>query len=190
MNERLRRRLLEMQTADTNIREELARSGELSADYHPKMEEIHLKNAGRLKKIIAAHGWPGKKMVGKDGAEAAWLIVQHAVALPDFSRKCLKLLQKAAAEGEAEPWQAAYLEDRINFFEGNPQKYGTQADWNEAGQMQVWQLQNAGDVNEYRAAVGLPPLKTLVWETKETAPENIAWRRARFLDWAKEIGWR
>src|SRR3954453_2080197 len=32
----------------------------------------------RLAAIIAAVGWPGRSLVGEDGADAAWALAQHA----------------------------------------------------------------------------------------------------------------
>lgn len=193
MNGSLRRKLSEMVAEDKQKREELAQTGELFEGYHPKMEEVHLKNARELDRMIDEHGWLGKSLVGAGGAEDAWLIVQHAISLPDFQRKCLLLLEKAVEKGEAEAWQAAYLEDRIKIFEGNPQRYGTHSDWNEEGKMQVCHLENEKKVNEYRARVGLKPLENLIWENRETEenkPKDWRKRQNEFSDWAKKVGWR
>jgi hypothetical protein len=193
MKEELRKKLLKMAAEDACVREKLAASGELFEGYHPKMEAVHLKNASELEKIIDEYGWTGKSLVGKDGAEAAWLIVQHAISLPEFLRRCLGLIEKAVAEGEAEPYQFAYLQDRINYLEGKPQRYGSQSDWNEQGKMQVWTLENEEKVNEYRAEIGLKPLERLIWENEETEankPEDFHKRQAEFLQWAKKVGWR
>ncbi len=185
--------MLAMSAKDLLVREELARTGELFDGYAPKMEAIHLENAAELEKIIDEFGWTGISLVGKDGAEAAWLIVQHAISLPEFSRKCLKLIKKAVAENEAEANQFAYLQDRINFFEGKPQKFGTQTDWNADGKMEVWRLENAEKINEYRAEVGLKPLEKLIWENAETignAPKNFAEHQRKAKEWMEKIGWR
>lgn len=193
MNEDLRIKLLEMTAKDARLREELAKTGELFDGYAEKMEAVHLENADALEKIIDEFGWTGKSLVGADGAGAAWLIAQHAISLPEFSRKCLKLLEKAVAAGESEAWQAAFLQDRIAFFEGKPQKYGTQSDWNADGKMQVWTLENPEKVNEFRAEIGMKSLETLIWEnaeTRENAPQHFAERQQKYEDWLKKTGWR
>ncbi|HSK74206.1 MAG TPA: DUF6624 domain-containing protein [Pyrinomonadaceae bacterium] len=194
MNEELRQKLIEMKAEDLRVREELAKTGELFDGYAPRMEQTHLKNAAELERMLEENGgWLGKSLVGEDSAEAAWLIVQHAISLPEFQRKCLKLIEEAVENGEAEAWQAAFLDDRICFFEGRPQRYGTQSDWNEEGKMQVWTLENEERVNEYRAEVGLKPLESLVWEneeTRENKPANFHKRREEYLAWAKKVGWR
>ena len=183
-----------MRAEDECVREELAKTGELFDGYCLKMETVHLENAAALEKMIDENGgWLGKSAVEIDGADAAWLIVQHAISLPKFSHRCLRLIEKAAADGEAEPYQAAYLHDRICFFENRPQRYGTQSDWNERGVMEVWQLEDEGSVNEHRRAVGLPPLESLIWESAETRehqPIDYAGRQKKFEDWARKVGWR
>ena len=194
MNEHLREKLLFMKVEDERVRAELAASGELFDGYCPKMEKVHLANAVELERMINENGgWIGKSLVGEDGAEAAWLIVQHAISLPEFSRRCLKLIERASAENEAVPYQFAYLADRISFFENRPQKYGTQSDWNPDGLMEVWKLEDEKKVNEYRAEVGLKPLESLTWEndeTRENKPKDYAVRQTEFEAWAKRVGWR
>ncbi len=193
MNELLREKLLLMQAEDARVREELAASGELFDGYRPAMERVHLKNAHELERLIDEHGWLGKSLVGDDGADAAWLIVQHAISLPEFSRRSLKLIERAVAEHEAEPYQAAYLHDRISFLENRHQRYGTQSDWNADGLMEVWALEDNEKVNDYRRAVRLEPLESLTWEnaeTRENKPKDLAKRQSEFQAWAKRVGWR
>jgi len=120
VNEGLRAELLAMRDEDLQVRDELMQSSELGGHYVPRMEAIHMKNAARLRALIAAYGWPGEDIAGKDGAEAAWLIVQHAVGEPDFQKHALTLLNAAAAEQRAPAWHAAYLEDRIAMHENRP----------------------------------------------------------------------
>ena len=126
---------MEMIQIDESMREELSRTGELFVGYHPKMAEVHRQNSRRLNEIVAHHGRPDECAVGKDGSEAAWLIVQHAIDQPDFQRRMFVYLQNAAEQGRVESWQPALLEDRIRSLEGRPQKYGTQFDWDESGEM-------------------------------------------------------
>ena len=193
MNKQLREKLHLMRAEDARVREELAKTGELFDGYHAEMERVHLKNARELEEMIDEHGWLGKSLVGAGGAEVAWLVAQHAISLPEFSHKCLRLIEKAVAENEADPYQFAYLYDRICFFENRPQKFGTQSDWNEDGKMEVWQLEDKAKVNEFRAEVGLKPLESLTWEnaeTRENKPKDWRTRQIDFEAWAKKVGWR
>src|SRR6478672_11492777 len=126
VKEALRQELVDMRSEDLSVREELLESGQLGGTYVPRMEAIHVKNAARLRELIDQHGWPAEDIAGKDGAEAAWLIAQHAVGEPDFQRQVLRLVTECATAGRIPAWHVAYLEDRIAMYEGRPQRYGSQ----------------------------------------------------------------
>ena len=126
---------------------------------------------------------------------ATWRIAQHAISLPAFQRLALARLREAVAAGEAPPAQAAYLEDRIHFFEGTPQRYGTQFDWDEHGQISPWTLAEPEQVDALRQSVGLGPLaeKTAQFRQAESAehrPKDWQARHEGFLAWARSVGWR
>jgi hypothetical protein len=194
MNTELRERLLEMAAEDQRVRAELASTGELFQGYAPRMAEVHRRNAQELESIIDRCGWPGKSLVGDDGAGAAWLILQHAIGSPPLQRRGLALLRDAAARGEMEPAHVAYMEDRICFFERRPQRYGTQFNWDEDGQMSPWLLEDAEKVDEYRRSVGLGPLAERLEQAREgmggeAKPSDLKRRQQEMLEWAKSVGW-
>jgi hypothetical protein len=193
MNTTLREELLAMQAEDVRVREELAREGVLGEGYEPRMEEVHRRNAARLEAIVNEHGWPGRTQAGDDGAEAAWRTLQHAIGRPDLIRLYLPLLQQAAAAGEIPDWHPAYLLDRIRFFEGKPQVYGTQYDWDEEGFTKLWPVEDPEHVNEKRKSVGLPPLAEAGARArlqKPVPPEQLRERREAMEAWARSVGWR
>src|SRR5689334_11865008 len=105
--------LLAMAAEDLRVREELVRDGSLFDGYHPRMREVHERNAERLRAILNVHGWPGRGLVGETAAEAAWLVVQHAISNPSLQRHALSLLKAAAASADVPLVQVAMLEDRI-----------------------------------------------------------------------------
>ncbi len=82
----------------------------------------HIK---RLKEVISQYGWPNARLVGKKGADAAWLIAQHADNDIVFQKRCLQLLKE-------EKWtpaikiHIAYLTDRVLANQKKHQIYGTQ----------------------------------------------------------------
>lgn len=197
MSEKLKSILLEMAKQDEQMRAKLASSGELFEGYHPEMEKVHNDNAERLEQLIDEHGWPDKALVGQDASYAAWLIVQHAIGKPHFQKKCLGLLKKEVEKGEFEPKLVAYLEDRINIYEGKPQIYGTQFDWDSEGQLSPQPIQNPDTVNQLRESVGLEPLEEKIQEMRRNAkqehhqaPKNQQKREQKFHQWAKKVGWR
>jgi hypothetical protein len=135
VNSDLRDTLLAMAEEDRRVRAELAADGSLGEGYHPRMEAVHRRNATALTAIIEEHSWPGRSLVGDDGTHAAWLVLQHAIGNPPLQRRGLELLRRAVQQGEIPLRQVAYLEDRIRFFEGRPQVYGTQYDWDEHSEL-------------------------------------------------------
>jgi hypothetical protein len=196
-NQTLRKKLLEMIARDEQVREELAGTGELFIGYHPRMAEVHRQNSKQLDEIVAQHGWPDEEVAGKDGSEAAWRIVQHAIDQPDFQRRMFAKLSEAASEGRIERWQPAFLEDRIRALEGRPQKYGTQFDWDENGEMSPYPaIEDPSMVDELRASVGLPPLEQAIARHRDAAklsgepvPNDIQKRREEMESWARSVGW-
>lgn len=151
-----------MREEDFRVRDELMAAGELGGPYVPRMETVHVRNAARLRELIAEHGWPAEDIAGDDGAKAAWFIAQHAVGEPDFQRQALALLRECAAAGRVPSWNAAYLEDRIAMLEGRPQRFGTQ--WLDSpldGRIRPWRLADPERVNELRASVGLGTLQPI-----------------------------
>jgi hypothetical protein len=189
----LREELLALRDEDTALRSELAADGSLFDGYHPRMEAVHHANAARLREIIDEHGWPGRRLAGEDGAEAAWLIVQHAIGEPAFQRQCLELLRASLEAGDVPAWQVAYLEDRIRVFEGRPQRYATQFDMGEDGSPVPYEIEDPEAVDERRRAVGLEPLAArLSREHKVTPPDPEArakWER-EYQEWLRKVGWR
>jgi hypothetical protein len=79
----------------------------------------------RLVQILDSYGWPGRSLVGEDGAAAAWTLALHTMPDPDILRRGLTLMRDAAAAGEVEPWQVGFLVDRVSLVERNVQVYGT-----------------------------------------------------------------
>ncbi len=160
MKEELRAELLRMAEEDRKTREELLYSGQLPKNnYSPVMKRIHEKNNARIKEIIEQFGWTGKNLVGEDGGEAAWIIVQHAVLEPDFQRRCVPLLESAVAAGEAPLWQLAYLKDRVLKMNGEPQLYGTQYVVGENGKSVPYKIHDEANVDARRLESGLPTME-------------------------------
>jgi hypothetical protein len=197
MNAALRDELVALAQEDQRVRVELAADGSLFDGYHPTMQAVHDKNAARLTEIIERYGWPGRGLVGEDGARAAWLVLQHAIGHPDLQRKGLVLLQAAGARGDVPAVEAALLEDRIRFFEGRPQKYGTQFDWDEDGRLGPLPIEDEATVDERRQSVGLGPLAEDVRRKRAHMARSLgkpprAWaeRQRQFEAWAKSVGWR
>ena len=78
------------------------------------------------RELLSARGWPGRTLVGEDGAAAAWLLAQHADGDPVRQRAFRDALRGAVGQGEAPPANLAYLEDRVRVNAGQRQLDGTE----------------------------------------------------------------
>jgi hypothetical protein len=193
----IRIELLALVGEDQRVRAELVAEGSLFDGYHPRMRAVHEANAERLASILTQRGWPGEPRVGSDGANAAWLIVQHAIGRPAFQREALEALSVAAARGEVPALQPALLEDRIRTLEGRLQRYGTQFDWDESGELSPLLVEDPDGVDERRRAIGLGPLEQSIRSQRQAAAAEgerppVDWhaRRRGMEEWLREVGWR
>ncbi|MCZ0984220.1 DUF6624 domain-containing protein [Streptomyces sp. x-45] len=116
---------------------------------------VDADNTAWLKRAIAAHGWLGISLVGEQGADEAWLLVQHADRDLDLQRQVLGLLQDAVADGEALPRHLAYLTDRVRVATDEPQVYGTQYIKAPDGKLQPYAVAEPELLDARRAAMGL-----------------------------------
>lgn len=189
--------LVEAARRDLETRARLAASGELFDGYNPEMEALHNENAALLLRAFDAIGWPGRRDYGDDGAGAAFLILQHAIGHPELQRRGLALILDAIPEGQANPLDAAYLSDRIAMFEGREQTFGTQFDWDANGQLSPAPVRDPETLDDRRASVGLPPMAETIAHMRadaaaagESAPADLAERRAAYEAWARKAGWR
>src|SRR5262249_39440616 len=121
-----------------------------------KVKAVDEDNTKWLKGVVGRHGWPTNTLVGKDGANAAWLLVQHADADPKFQRRCLDLMAKLPKD-EVSQSNLAYLTDRVLLAEGKKQLYGTQFTFVD-GKWKPRPLEDEANVDQRRAEAGLPPL--------------------------------
>lgn len=155
-NEALRAELRKMFRIDQELRKKWFEEGD-DQELRSQVREVDQKNTARMQEIINTHGWPGKTLVGEDGANAAWLLVQHADKDRPFQKRCLALMAAAGAE-EVSQSNLAYLVDRVRVGEGQPQVYGTQFWTDENGQFGPEPIEDEALVDERRASVGLGPL--------------------------------
>jgi uncharacterized protein DUF6624 len=128
----------------------------LPAELAAEWERVDEANTRWLGELLATHGWPGRTLVGDEGAQAAWLLAQHADRDPGLQQAFLEALRSAAAAGEASPAHLAYLEDRVRLNAGEPQLYGTQFT-HEGGELAPHPIEDPGRLDERRAEAGLEP---------------------------------
>lgn len=190
----LRRAVMALEEEDRALRGRSAADGRrIEFSGHPCLEDLHRSHGARLRALVAEFGWPGRSLVGVDGAEAAWRLVQNAIEDPDLQREALGWLREAAAAGESPAWQPALLEDRIRVLEGRPQRYGTQWGFDEAGVPAVFGIEEDAEVDARRARVGLGSLaeeRARLVAAPDPAPAERAGWPTGFTAWARRAGWR
>lgn len=135
--------------------------------FDKRVDALHRRNADRLKAIIAEQGWPGRSLVGEEGATYAWMIVQHASSDVDFQRGGLELIKDAVSRHEAPMSHAAYLEDLLLVTHGLPQIYGTQFELDNDGLMSPLPIEDPTHVNDRRRAVGLDRIEERVHAARD-----------------------
>lgn len=118
------------------------------------VEAIDRKTAKRMHEIVAKYGWPGKTLVGEDGANAAWLLVQHADKDLAFQKDVLAKMEPMVKTEEVFATDYGYLWDRVAVAEHRPQRYGTQFDEKQEPQP----IEDEAHVDERRASIGLPSM--------------------------------
>jgi hypothetical protein len=124
---------------------------------HPEAADLAARVArgtARLREVVAAHGWPGRGLVGEDGSDAAWMLAMHADADVALQRRCAELLAGAVAAGDADPRHRAQLVDRIASATDGVQHYGTLV----FGGHALLPVVDEAHLDDRRAALGLPPL--------------------------------
>jgi hypothetical protein len=136
---------------------------------------VEQRHADRIWAILDDYEvWPGRRLVGDDGARAAWLVVQESIEDPGLQRRCLELLEVAVESGDAEPRHFALLLDRVRMTDGLPQIYGSQFVTGRDGELEPWPVDDMTTLDERRRRVGLPPF------AEQQAEMQTRWReRAR-----------
>ena len=160
-NPDLRAELLAMVEADQAIRQKLIAAGMAEPDpaILAEMMATDARHLARVIEIVDAHGWPGADLVGSDGSEAAFLIIQHGDLATQ--ERMLPLVEAAYRAGDLSGQSYALLLDRVLMRQGKPQVYGTQAapfeEWVD-GEPIAAPIADEETVDARRAEVGLPPL--------------------------------
>lgn len=175
---------------DQFIRDALISRGVLEDTYHPEMEKVHKENALKLQTLIEKMGFPVLSNAGEEGVRMSWMIIQHAISLPDLMREWLLQMRLAAAADDYPKDLLAYTDDRIAFFEGRPQLYGTNFDW-EDGELRPTLMEDPDHIDDRRKALGLPPLAETLFKIVHTPPPKDPLKKAQeFQNWLKKVGWR
>lgn len=140
------------------------------------------RNVARLRGIVSGVGWPGRSAVGEDGADAAWLVLQHACSQVktvgtreglSLVETCVPLLRRAVERGEAHPRHLAAVVDGFQRVVGAPPVYGV-LDLDVTISDGIAVVRDTDDLEALdgrRLGIGLSPLASDV--TRRTAGEGL-----------------
>ena len=147
--------LQRMVAEDQAVRAKVPNNPELIRPEHIRaMQAVDHRNTARLKQIVAQVGWPSIGLVGAEGSHAAWLLVQHADAEPEFQQQVLALMEPLARSGQVAGPDYAYLWDRTH----KPQRFGTQGRCLPNGRFELFPMEDPAHVDTRRAAFHMAPL--------------------------------
>lgn len=91
------------------------------------------RNTAWFRDVVAQFGWPGRSLVGEDGADAAWMLLTHTCTHVStvgseedlqFRRDCIPLLREAVRLKEADPRHLAANVDSVREQDGELAEYG------------------------------------------------------------------
>jgi len=191
----LRARLFAL--ASPRIDEAMIGDGFLTTAYELTLPDENIQRcATELHEIVRHVGWPGIRLVGEDGAAAAWQALQRLVNIPHLQRLMLMRLIEAAARRDVPAWQPAVLEDRIRIFEGRLQLYGTHVIWEAPGNLAPWPIESAESVDKRRHMLGMAPLMQSLaqaqarWTKIHPCCPTLANWKKQMDEWAQQVGWR
>ena len=175
---------------DLQLREVLLQKGILSDAYHPEMEKIHLVNAQKLSLLIEKMGFPVLSNAGDKGVRLSWLIIHHSISWPVFMRESLMQMRLAASQNDYILELLAYTDDRIAYFEGRPQLYGTHFDWVD-GELKRAPVEDVDKLDARRKSLGLRPVaETPIFPGLDRPPKDPQKKEREFSDWLVKVGWR
>lgn len=171
----LEKELLEIYAEDQGIR------GEFMNVYKaPKPDKKKIDSIGKIMnqkdsinlikvmKILDERGWVGKDVVGTQGNQTLFLVIQHSDL--KYQQKYLPMMREAVKNGNATPANLAYLEDRVALREGRKQIYGSQVARNKnTNKWYVSPLADPDNVDKRRAEVGLGTM------AEYAAKMNVEW---------------
>ncbi len=123
-------------------------------------DSVFTSHQKRLKQLFDEHGFAGFDLVGEEGSQNFWLMVQHSDHNPSFQQEVLEKMKIEVENKNAKPSNYGLLVDRVNLNMGKSQIYGTQVSYNlEIAQAFPKNLADSATVNERRKSIGLEPIE-------------------------------
>ncbi|MCU0408504.1 MAG: hypothetical protein MUD02_06105 [Bacteroidales bacterium] len=123
------------------------------------------KNIQELQLLLGSKGWPERSQVGAMAASSAFFVVQHSDA--QTQEKYMGMFEAACRKGEGNWQQYALMFDRMRMNQDKPQRFGTHSylDPSKGKTDELYPLEDASKVDEWRKEIGLEPLKEYLART-------------------------
>ncbi|MGN6481262.1 DUF6624 domain-containing protein [Luteibacter sp.] len=144
---------------DQRTRNEWIASPDDKARY-AAMNKVDMDNLAWMKTQFTKGGFPHANAVGLAGVNAAFLLVQHAVADVPFMESMLPQVIARGEAGELKKSDVAMLIDRLLRQQGKPQRYGTQylgKNMKDLSDMKMDPVEDPAHLDERRATMDLMP---------------------------------
>jgi len=155
----LRDELLKRAAADQSARNAWIASPQDKARFDA-MDKVDKDNLAWMKARFSKDGFPHANAVGLAGVNAAFILVQHAVADVPFMQSMLPQVTARGEAGELKKSDVAMLVDRVLRHEGKPQRYGTQyagTNMKDLSDMKMDPVEDPAHLDERRASMDLMP---------------------------------
>jgi len=153
--------LKKMYDEDQQIRKQAAALGvDIKKDTALMIKMVRFDSAStsHLKDLLGSTPWFTKESVGKEGLEAAFILVQHSPD-HDFQKRCLPHIEAQAKSGDLSMQDYAMLLDRTLTDDNKPQVYGTQIQIVN-GEWVPYPIEDSANVDKRRKEIGLFPMET------------------------------
>jgi hypothetical protein len=148
----LQHELVLMAEADQHARAQWNPSNPMPED----VRQVDQHNLLRIRQILHQEGVPTAAMVGYNGMQAFWLLLQHVPDESGLRARWLPVVLARAKTGDLSVNDAALMIDRTLVSSGKPQRYGSQAYFQD-GAMIVRPSEAPRQLEQRRAALGLIP---------------------------------
>jgi hypothetical protein len=170
--EQITAELVAMRELDQELVRETTDGGPLDADEVARIRAIDRAHAARLSQIVDAIGWPTRELVGVEGAQGAFVVVQHAGHDPELQNRCLALMVDQVEQGKLPAPYVALLTDRVRLFAGQPQVFGTQMTFQTGADgvarcAPAVAIEDEANLDARRQLMGLPPHDTFIAQLEE-----------------------
>lgn len=151
----LRPQLLARAEADQQGRARLRTDSPARADIDAVLRS-DAENTDFMRRVLARCGWPTRSAVGEDGAQAAWLLTQHADMDPAYQAAAAQRMKQAVLAGEADATRLALLTDRYRRLTDLPQVYGMQYVLSAERHIVFHDIVTPSQLDARRREIGLP----------------------------------